>query len=91
MIKSIYRFLNEIGLDIRKIIAIKNLPIFFKDLSKLKLQSKNKWKFGKLNPQLHDRNDNAGVMNGHYFHHDLIVAQKIFKNGWDNWAVMNPA
>lgn len=38
----------------------------------------------KTRPQLLDRFDDAGIMKGAYFHQDLLVAQKIFKNKPEN-------
>lgn len=31
-------------------------------------------------PCLHDKDDTSWVVNGHYYHQDLLIAQKIFKN-----------
>lgn len=36
--------------------------------------------FGKLKPELKDRDAPSGVLSGHYFHQDLLVAQRIFAN-----------
>lgn len=34
----------------------------------------------RLHPKLKDKKDTSGTMSGHYFHQDLFVAQRIFKN-----------
>jgi len=34
----------------------------------------------RLYPQLHDRGETSGTMSGHYFHQDLLVAQRLFQN-----------
>lgn len=54
---------------------------FFKDLAQLKSQ-KNKQEFslGRYRPILKENSDDAGNMSGHYFHQDLYVAHRIFKN-----------
>lgn len=36
------------------------------------------WRRISLNAKLHERGDDAGTMRGHYFHQDLLVAQRIF-------------
>lgn len=38
------------------------------------------WSIKPNYPCLHDFYDQSGVANGHYFHQDLYVAQKIFRN-----------
>ncbi len=60
---------------------IKGLFFYFSDLTKLKKQLGDK-NFGPLKyyPILNDRLEKAGSMSGHYFHQDLLVAEKIFKN-----------
>lgn len=49
-------------------------------LLRLSKQSKYKWKFGKPYPILDERFANSGSGKGHYFHQDLLIAQKIFFN-----------
>ncbi|MDH5524731.1 MAG: DUF268 domain-containing protein [Desulfobulbaceae bacterium] len=56
---------------------------FCRDYIKFKAQSKvssEKFTFGKFFPCLRDWNDSSGIASGHYFHQDLLVAQKIFAN-----------
>lgn len=55
---------------------------FYQDYLKLKNQLKgnNEFPFGKLYPMLADKNAESGTLSGHYFHQDLLVAKKIFKN-----------
>lgn len=54
---------------------------FFKDFNSLKKQkNSNEFVFSRFRPVLNENSDDAGNMSGHYFHQDLLVAQKIFKN-----------
>jgi SAM-dependent methyltransferase len=60
---------------------IKGLGFYFSDLKKIKKQNQ-KEHFGpiKYYPILNERFDESGSMSGHYFHQDLLIAQKIFDN-----------
>jgi len=62
--------------------AIRGLSFFINDYSKIKKQKgvDTQFPFGKLYPILGDRFTESGTMKGHYFHQDLYVARKIFKN-----------
>jgi hypothetical protein len=59
----------------------KGLAFYFSDLRKFKKQNKEH-NFGPIKhyPILNERFDKAGSMSGHYFHQDLLVAQKIYEN-----------
>jgi SAM-dependent methyltransferase len=59
---------------------VKGLRWFINDYKKLKkdLKGNKEFPFGKLYPVLTDRNDESGSASGHYFHQDLLTAQKIF-------------
>lgn len=75
--------LNLVGLDIHKLLSfILGLPYFFKTFIKLRNQNSKlkNFKFGKIYPILNERFSEGGIVNGHYFHQDLLVAQKIFMN-----------
>lgn len=64
-----------------KIRFSKNGGKFFKDLSLIKSQENNgEFKFARYRPILNEDTDDAGKMSGHYFHQDLLVAQRIFAN-----------
>ncbi len=59
------------------------IPFYYDDLIKLhasKARSKNRdlFPFAKPFPCLEDRFAQSGVAKGHYFHQDLLVAQRIF-------------
>lgn len=60
----------------------KGLPFFIKDFWRIKKQKglNTDFKFSELSPMLRERNDVSGIMTGHYFHQDLLIARKIFRN-----------
>jgi SAM-dependent methyltransferase len=61
---------------------IKNLRWFINDYLSLRKQLKNNknFQFGKFYPIFSDKNDVSGNDTGHYYHQDLLVAQRIFLN-----------
>ena len=63
--------------------SLRGLPhfiVYVKNLNRFKSSKPRDSSFplGKTYPCLDDRSDSAGSANGHYFHQDLLVAQKIF-------------
>ena len=77
ILKIVSVFLQQLGLNPRKILSLKYYQRYRKD--------KKEWirKKGKItNSQmvLHDYEDNAGSAKGHYFHQDLLVAKLIYEN-----------
>lgn len=78
-----FSFLKLFGFDLKIFFsALKGLPLYFSNLFNFNKQGK-KYKtfvFGKFYPMLTDRFDRSGVMSGHYFHQDLLIAKKVFKN-----------
>jgi hypothetical protein len=71
--------------SLRPSVLIKNLKayrLFLNDLKALQAQqgSSPDFPITKYYPQLHDRGETSGTMSGHYFHQDLLVAQRIFQN-----------
>jgi hypothetical protein len=75
--------LEVIGFNSIKFITFfRGLPFFFRDFVGLKKQMKVNRDFplGNFYPILFDKYDKSGIMNGHYFHQDLLVASKIFLN-----------
>lgn len=82
MIKHFYRVLRTYGFDLKIFFySLYNTYGFFTELFELKKQKgkDNSFAFSKLYPVLNDKNDQGGVMNGHYFHQDLHVARLIFE------------
>jgi hypothetical protein len=62
--------------------SMRGLFVFLKDFYTIRKQKgkDTKFNFGPLYPSLSDRFFKSGKMSGHYFHQDLFVATKIFKN-----------
>ncbi|KAF0159324.1 MAG: Uncharacterized protein FD159_502 [Syntrophaceae bacterium] len=62
---------------------IKTLPSFLSEYRELKKQtthSPDDFPFDKFYPCIEDRSQESGTASGHYFHQDLLVSSKIFKN-----------
>ena len=59
------------------------MPSLLREYSELKrqaLKNSNDFPFGVFYPALEDRSQESGTASGHYFHQDLLIAGKIFKN-----------
>lgn len=52
----------------------------YRALKKSLANNKSIFKLGVLYPCLHDWHDAGGQASGHYFHQDLLIASRIFKN-----------
>ncbi len=75
-----HRILNTYGLFPRTTIrALSGTILFLQDLRQFKRLSgrRTDWTFGTLMPMLEERDSQSGVASGHYFHQDLLVAQRI--------------
>lgn len=61
---------------------VRGMGWYVKDYFRLKkqLEGNSYFKISKMFPILRDKHDASGIISGHYFHQDLLVAQKIFKN-----------
>ncbi len=62
---------------------LKRFPSLLKDFIELKKQAKDAkddFPFKRINPRITDIYKEVGTASGHYFHQDLLVARKIFKN-----------
>lgn len=83
-ILTIYRLFILFGFDPRRTIqSIRGLPHYFRDLQQIKTQVKNSEReIPFKNPYLclGDRFKESGSTSGHYFHQDLLVANRIFLN-----------
>ena len=70
--------------DTPLIVLAKALPKFFLEYFALKRQASHDdactFPFGPFYPCLMDRNEESGTALGHYFHQDLLVAQRVFNN-----------
>ena len=83
MLHFIYRCLVMLGFDPRKTLSvIRGGGWYFRDFLKIKKQLKQQSDFqiSSLYPILSDKFDQAGVMKGHYFHQDLLIAKKIHQS-----------
>ncbi len=81
--KRLHKTLVNFGINLKQTyIAVTGLfwfvPSYF-ELIRSRKKSSQYFEI-KLLPIFHDRLETSGVMSGHYFHQDLLVAQKIFKN-----------
>ena len=80
----IHALLATFGLDVLKAFrAIRGVPYYIWNFWQLKTQQKhaaNSFVFGTPYPCLDDRFSQAGEVTRHYFHQDLLVAQRVFQN-----------
>lgn len=76
-----YRFLIAFWINwIHFIYGLKNFPRYILTYRKLRGgNSDTFWKIYCSYPCLHDKDDDSWTARGHYFHQDLLIAQKIFK------------
>lgn len=81
MIKSIYRFFREIGIDFRKFKNLFGIYRYIRDFSRFKGLG---GRISNIHMCLQDWNESSGSAGGHYFHQDLLIAQKIFKSNPKN-------
>lgn len=73
-------FLATYGFSpIKTVRAIRGTPRFLRDLREFKrmMGRRTDWQFGPLAPILEERGIQSGTAAGHYFHQDLLVAQRI--------------
>lgn len=77
-----YEWFRSFGFDPLMLFrSLKGLPLYIRDRRKFLNQGiKSKFIFplGAYKPCLVDRFDQSGIASGHYFHQDLLVAQRIF-------------
>jgi SAM-dependent methyltransferase len=80
---KIYGNLNLLGIDVSKMkMFVKGLSSYLKDKKELTQQKGHdtQFPFGSKRPVFEDRFAESGSASGHYFHQDLLVAQKIYEN-----------
>lgn len=84
VLRMIHALLATFGLDVLKAFrAIRGVPYYIRNFWQLKTQQKhaaNNFVFGTPYPCLDDRFSQAGEVTRHYFHQDLLVAQRVFQN-----------
>jgi hypothetical protein len=64
-------------------IFVRGIPSFLRDYREIRRQSKQSgmvFPFGKFYLCIEDKHQKSGTASGHYFHQDLLVANKIFMN-----------
>lgn len=78
----VYRYLVAFGINLIHLFYwIKNIPRYLTTYSKIKKKwAREFWNINLSYPCLHDKDDDSWTARWHYFHQDLLIAQKIFKN-----------
>jgi SAM-dependent methyltransferase len=64
-------------------VLVRGIPSFLKDYREIRRQAKQSgmvFPFGNFYPCIEDKHQKSGTASGHYFHQDLLVANKIFMN-----------
>ena len=64
-------------------VLVRGIPSFLRDYREIKRQAKKSgmvFPFGNFYPCIEDRYEKSGIASGHYFHQDLLVANKVFIN-----------
>jgi hypothetical protein len=82
ILNKIYTGLTLLGVDPAAFVAfVKEFPAYWKDyrLFKKQMAGNAEFPFGVLYPILRDKTQESGIMKGHYFHQDMLVARKIYK------------
>lgn len=82
--RTMYKRLLYFGFDAKRFLEAlspKKTSWYERDLQELKKQKGNDqtFSFGTPFPILTDKDDQGGVMKGHYFHQDLFIARKIYE------------
>lgn len=79
-----FRYLRQLGIDpVRAYYSLRGLPGFIRDYVHVKRQIAEQgggFSLGRPYPCLEDRYRDSGRASGHYFHQDLLVAQKIYED-----------
>ncbi|HNY03011.1 MAG TPA: DUF268 domain-containing protein [Bacteroidales bacterium] len=81
--KQFYHFLVKIGINpVAFFSFFAGLPVYLRDRREFKKQlgANREFPFGTPYPILSDRRTENGKIRGAYFHQDLLVARKIYKN-----------
>lgn len=82
-LRSMYFWISLLGVDGRKFLAgVQGLPRYFREYTILLRQrrvQKSGLKVSLNMPCLSDRSVEGGKARGHYFHQDLLIANRIFK------------
>ncbi|WP_413287829.1 DUF268 domain-containing protein [Bdellovibrio sp. HCB337] len=82
VVRYILYWTSNFGIELPRILAIRAFPAVVREYFILKRMNKeagSKWKLRFSMPSLHDRYEESGIISGHYFHQDLLVARRIFQ------------
>lgn len=78
--KKILKYFNGVGVDIVRLVnTFRGIPYYIKDYITLKKNIQDDMFLIKFYPILSDKYEQGGTARGHYFHQDLLIAQKIYK------------
>ncbi len=83
MLKRFYRLLSAFGIHPKLVIqSAKGWSYYRKDLRSIKqqLRTNSDFKLAENYPVLRERFETNGDLKSHYFHEDLLVAQRVFEN-----------
>ena len=83
MFKTFYRILSSLGINLKLIVSsFKGWPYFRRDLRIMRKQLRENSEFAisGLYPVLRERFETNGDLKSHYFHEDLLIAQRVFEN-----------
>lgn len=83
-LRAIYKIVTAFGVDPRRMIgALRGLLGYGRDFVALCRQRRvavRRFPFGMPYPCLHEKFEESGSARGHYFHQDLLVARRIYRN-----------
>jgi SAM-dependent methyltransferase len=83
MLKQFYRLLSSFGIQPKLVVqSAKGWRYYRKDLGEIKRQLRDDTDFALADsyPVLRERFETNGDLKSHYFHEDLLVAQRVFEN-----------
>src|ERR1041384_6414180 len=83
MLKRFYRLLSSFGIQPKLVTqSAKGWRFYRNDLREIKRQLKTSKDFelGENYPVLRERFETNGDLKSHYFHEDLLVAQRVYEN-----------
>lgn len=84
MLHVIHRMLQTFGIDLHKMAtSLADVPAYLRDLQAFRKQSVGAsavFPMARPYPCLSERHQSSGFIASHYFHQDLLIAQRIFDN-----------
>lgn len=84
-LRIVYRLFTLYGIDLIKLSkSLYKTPLYLVQAFKLSISLNKDWPFLINYPVLGEANESGGTAKGHYFHQDLHVAQRIFKDSPKN-------